>query len=97
MRERSKAHHQGLENAFKPLRDHIEHEKALFYNKHAKAIEKLIQKRVEEGVKRKLPGIVRVVPINSIVLRSAGFFSPCLCRLKRNLDGTKSTSRPIAF
>jgi hypothetical protein len=62
-----KVHREGLVDAFKPLREYIEQEKALFYTKHAKAIEGLIRKRVEEGVKRKLPAIVRIAAIGLTV------------------------------
>lgn len=47
------------EDSLQPLRDHIEQEKARFYTKHAREIEKLIRQRVEEGVKGRLQAIVR--------------------------------------
>ena len=49
-----------MKDAFEPLRAHIEREKALFYTKNAEAIKKIIQERVVEGVKNRLPVMVRI-------------------------------------
>ena len=49
-----------MKDAFEPLRAHIEREKALFYTKNAEAIKKIIQERVAEGVKNRLPVMVRI-------------------------------------
>jgi len=57
---RSKEFRDGIQDAFQPLRAHIEREKALFYTKNAEAIEKIIRERVKEGVKKRLPILVRI-------------------------------------
>lgn len=54
-----------MEDVLKSLRAYIEREKGLFYAKNAEAIEKIIRKRVEEGVKRKLPVVVGNVSVGS--------------------------------
>jgi len=46
------------------LRAHIEQEKVSFYSKNSKAIEQIIQERVVEGVKRKLPIVVRTLSVD---------------------------------
>ena len=58
LREVLKAHNEGMEGAFDPLRTHIDNQKKLFCTKNAGAIEGFIQKRVEEGVKQKFHKIV---------------------------------------
>lgn len=60
LRERSKECRDGIPGAFQPLRAQIEQEKALFYSKNAEAIKKIIRERVEAGVKKKLPIVVRI-------------------------------------
>lgn len=47
------------EDSLKPLRDYIEQEKKQFYAKHAREIEKMVRQRVEEGVKQRLPAILK--------------------------------------
>ena len=64
LRKNSQASYQGIQDAFGPLRAYIEHEKALFRTKNAEAIEKIIQRRVQEGIKRKLPIAVRNVSVD---------------------------------
>jgi hypothetical protein len=66
LRDALEERREGLEKAFDPLRDYIEKEKKLFCERNAGAIEKLIQRRVEEGVKRRLPKIVRAFSVQSI-------------------------------
>ena len=58
LRERSKGCRESIQDVFEPLRAYIEHEKAGFYAKNSEAIEEMIRKRVEEGVKRKFPVVV---------------------------------------
>jgi len=53
--------HEGSRTGFGLLRDHIEREKGLFYTKNAVVIEQIIRERVSEGVKRRLPVVVRNV------------------------------------
>ena len=60
---RSKERRDGIRDAFEQLRAHIEREKSLFYTRNADAIKKIIRERVEEGVKRKLPIVVRIVSV----------------------------------
>jgi hypothetical protein len=68
LRKSSQASYEGIQDAFKHLRACIEHEKALFRTKNAEAIERIIQRRVEEGVKRKLPIAVRNVFVHLTAL-----------------------------
>jgi hypothetical protein len=67
LRARTTELRDGVQSAFEPLRTQIEREKSLFYTKNAKAIEEIIRKRVEEGVKQRLPTAVRVVSVRSAV------------------------------
>lgn len=60
---RSKESRDGMRDAFEPLRAHIEREKSLFYTKNAEAIQKIIRERVKQGIKRRLPIVVRIVAI----------------------------------
>ena len=69
LRGRSKERHNDIQVAFGQLRAHIEREKSLFYTKNAESIKKIIRERVEQGVKRKLP----------IVVRIASVYLPALC------------------
>ena len=57
-----------MQDVFEPLRAYIEHEKALFYTKNVEAIEKIIRERVNQGIKRKLPVVVRIIPVDLAVL-----------------------------
>jgi hypothetical protein len=68
LRKSSQASYEGIQDAFEPLRAYIEHEKAQFHTKNAEAIERIIQRRVEEGVKRKLPIAVRNVSVDLTAL-----------------------------
>ena len=61
LRERSKGCRESIKDVFEPLRAYVEHEKEGFYAKNSEAIEEMIRKRVEEGVKRKLPIVVSSV------------------------------------
>ena len=63
LREVLKKHDRELGTVFDPLRAYIENEKKLFCIKNAGAIERMIKKRVEEGIKQKLPAVVRAFPI----------------------------------
>ena len=63
LRGRSNECHEGLQDGFKQLATHIEHEKSRFYTKNVEAIKKLIRERVEQGVERRLPIVVRIVSI----------------------------------
>ena len=62
--ERSKKCREGIKDDFGSLRAYIEQEKGLFYAKNARAIEQIIRERVSEGVKKKLPTVVRNVSID---------------------------------
>lgn len=64
LRERSKECREGLQSGIGSLRAHIEREKELFYTKNAVTIERLIRERVIEGVRRKLPLVVRNFPFD---------------------------------
>lgn len=68
LRRRSEASRDGIQSAFELLRDQIEREKAIFYDKNAKAIEEMIRKRVEAGVKQRLPAAVRAVSVCLVAL-----------------------------
>ena len=61
LRGRSKDRRDGVKDAFEQLRAHIEREKSLFYTRNSEAIKKIISEQVEQGVKRKLPIVVRIV------------------------------------
>ena len=63
LRKRSEGFRNGIQSAFEPLRAQIEHEKTHFYKNNAKAIEEMIRKRVEEGVKQRLPIAVRIFSV----------------------------------
>jgi len=67
LRERSKEYRDGLQDALEPLRTLIEHEKSHFYTNHAEAIEKIIRERVHQGIKRKLPIVVRITFVDLTV------------------------------
>ena len=69
LRGRAKERHSDIQDAFGQLRAHIEREKSLFYTKNAELIKNIIRERVEQGVKRKLP----------IVVRIASVYLPALC------------------
>jgi hypothetical protein len=60
LRVRSKERKDDIQDAFGSLRAHIEREKSLFYKRNSDAIKKLIDDRVKQGVKHKLPIVVRV-------------------------------------
>ena len=62
-REILKKHEEELGTAFDPLRAYIENEKKLFCIRNAESIERMIKERVEEGIKQKLPAVVRAFPI----------------------------------
>jgi len=67
LRDRSKECRDGLPDALEPLRTLIERKKTLFYTNNAEAIEKIIRERVYQGIKRKLPIMVRIVYIYLVV------------------------------
>jgi len=59
--ESSKGRREGIQSGFGSLRAYIEQEKSLFFAKNAKVIEQIIRERVSEGIKKKLPVVVRNV------------------------------------
>lgn len=75
LRKRSEEFRDGLQSAFEPLRAQIEREKSLFYTKNAEAIKDIIRKRVEDGVKRRLPAAVREPFPSAWVCRTEGFMA----------------------